>query len=173
MPAHVLRARALVLLQNSGLHVCEGAMSAFRPDPSVKGIAAAALADCAPDSCSAGPGGCEEILPVQKIWASSGWDLLLPAACAAWRTAVLLLLQDLIGCSQQLVCDSANSKRKLLHSTKHLNSVPCSDHEAGVRQWHDPCQALQRVADVHCIRSAPGADKGTGDCILHVLSAWC
>jgi hypothetical protein len=47
-------------------------MSAFRADPSVKGIAAAALADCAPDACSAGFGGCEEILPMRRIWASTG-----------------------------------------------------------------------------------------------------
>ena len=67
---------AAVLLQNFGLHVCEGAMSAFRADPSVKGIAAAALADCTPEACSAGPGGCEEILPMRKIWASSGWNRL-------------------------------------------------------------------------------------------------
>jgi hypothetical protein len=111
MPARVLRLRALVPLQNFGLHVCEGAMSAFGADPSVKGIAAAALADCASDTCSTGPGGCEEILPMQKIWASSGWDLLVPAACAAWITAVRLLLQDLIGCSGQLVCDSARQQQ--------------------------------------------------------------
>lgn len=58
-----------VLLQNGGLQVCEGTMSAFRPHTDIKGIADAALAAAAADGPSR-DGSCEEIFPISKIWAS-------------------------------------------------------------------------------------------------------